>query len=115
MENNTDYSKFFKNLSASVEQETEYGVYVWEMPTGQYLGDGGGRFLSIDSRQNDIKRMTQLANEVKSFGVTEGSIHFLADRYKVTDGEWESMMERLDNEQMPDPADPGNLEGLKDE
>lgn len=104
-----DSLKHVKNVRRTVEQETEYGVYVWKMPDGRYLSDGEDRLLSINSRQHDFARMAKLQQVVRSFGIDEGEPHYLADRYKVTDGEWESMRERMEDGWMADPADPGNL------
>lgn len=100
-----------QNVRATVEKETEYGVYVWKFPDGSYLSDGEDRLLSVDSRQGDLKRMAMLQRVVRSYGIDEGEPHYLPDRWKVTDGEYDSMMERLENGWIPDPALPGNWNG----
>ena len=109
MDNNTDYSKFFNNLTAEVEQETEYGLYVWKLPDGRYVGDGDGHMMAIASRQNDIKKMMRLKSAAKGMGIEEGGLHYLPDKYPVTDSEYDLQVERMDNGLMADPADPGNL------
>lgn len=109
MNNNIDYSKFFKNLTAKVEQETEYGVYVWKMPNGQYAGDGQGHLMMIRSRQGDFSRMLKLTKAAHSMGLEEGSPHYMPDKYPVSDLEHDDQRERMENGIMADPADPGNL------
>jgi len=97
-----------KNARASVVPETEYGVYVWKLDDGSYLSDGDDRVLSINSRADDLLRMSKLQTVVRSYGIQEGRPHYLPDQYKVTDGEYESMRERLDSGWIPDPASRGN-------
>lgn len=107
----TTMDKYIKNKRVTKVKETDYGVYVWKMPDGAYLSDGEDRLLSINSRQGDLKRMAALQRVVRSYGIEKGEPHYLPDRYKVTDGEYESMMERLEDGYIPDPGSPGNLGG----
>lgn len=112
MNNKTDYMKNFKNVTARVEQETEYGLYVWRMEDGRYVGDSQGRLMAIPSKQGDISRISKIRQEAKSLGIEGGEPHYMPDVYPVTDGEYESMRERMDDGLMGDPADPGNLGSL---
>ena len=104
--------KYFKNLRMRVEQETPYGLYVWKMPDGRYVGDGEGRLMAIASAQGDLKRIAKLAAEAKALGIEEGEPHYMPDKYPVSDHEYEEQQERMESGIMADPADPGNLSDM---
>jgi len=95
-----------KNKIKEIE-ETIYGVYVWEMPDGRWVGDDDGHYMLIPSVKGDIVKVQALRNAAKSYGVTEGKPKFLAGRRKVTDEEYEEQRQRLNAGLTPDPWDIG--------
>jgi hypothetical protein len=85
-----------KNLKIrQVRENTDIGVYVWELPDGSYFSDGDGNFLSISSREFDIEKMKKLKEAAQYWGKPEGKVKFLAGAGKVTDEEYEEDMERM--------------------
>lgn len=92
-----------KNLK--VVQETDIGIYVWEMPDGRWVGDEDGHFMLIQAKQGDLKRIAQLRDAAKAHGVTEGRPYFLAGHRPVTDEQYEEQRQRLAFGLTPDPED----------
>jgi len=82
-----------------------FGVYMWEMPNGAYLSDADRNFLSINSEFGDLKRITELKNAVRSFGITEGQPKFFPGHRKVTEEEYQEQLWRAGEGLVPDPDD----------
>lgn len=111
---NLDETKPIKKAKVSVVEEVGYGIYMWKMPTGDYVGDGEGNFLSITSMSGDISRMARLKDAVRAYGVTTGQAVFLAGSRKVTDEEYQEQVERLAGGLVPDEYDiPSLIESAK--
>lgn len=91
-----------------LEEESTLGIYVWEMPDGRWIGDDDGNYLSVTSKKNNKDRINALANEVQSYGITEGRPLFLSARRKIDDEEFEYQQQRLKWGLVPDPLDIGN-------
>lgn len=91
--------------------EVPYGVYVWEMPDGTWVGDADKNFLSIASTRGNIKRITQLTEAVRSFGIVEGKPLYLSGNRKIDDEEYELQRQRLAWGLIPDQDDVGALVG----
>lgn len=88
------------------DKDIPYGVYVWEMPTGQWIGDGEGNFLSIDSMYGDLKRIAQITAVVRNdFNIDVGKPVFLRNRRKVSDQEYAEQLERQSRGETPDEYD----------
>jgi hypothetical protein len=96
-----------------IVEEVAYGVYVWEMPDGRWIGDDDGNFLNIPAMKGDRKRMQQLKDTVRSYGITEGKPYFLAGHRQVTDEEFEYQKQRMAFGLVPDELDvPAFKEGF---
>lgn len=93
-------------VKRTVVPETNIGVYVWEMPDGRVVANEQGDYLNVPARFGDIVRIQQITNAVKEFGIYEGKPKFMAGRRRVTQSEYEDMMERLLDGKIADPADP---------
>ena len=91
--------------------ESHYGVYVWEMPDGRIVGDDQGRFLSIDSKYGDGEKIRMLKEVVRYYGVEQGFPKFFPGHRKVSDSEYDHHSERMREGKIPDPLDPGVIEG----
>lgn len=96
-----------------VVSEVDYGVYVWKMPNGAYLADDERRWLSIASMRGDMRRIAELSDTVKAYGIHEGSPEFIEGVRKVTDDEYDEQVERLEQGLIPDIYDiPAHREEL---
>ncbi len=87
--------------------EVIFGVYVWEMPDGKWVGDDAGHYMLIPSTKGDVNKINALTAAARSYGVIEGRPKFLAGRRKVSDTEYEEQMARLQAGMTPDPWDVG--------
>lgn len=97
-------------------QETSFGLYVWQMPDGRWVGDSDGNFLNVASEQYDMKKMKILRDAVRHYGVEEGQAVFLPGRRRVTDEELEIQQQRLLDGLTPDEYDaPALLDELREQ
>lgn len=83
----------------------KFGVYVWEMPDGRYVGDEDGNLLSINSVFGDLDRISKLGRAARSFGINEGKPVFLPGHRKISDAEYERQKERMSQGLIPDELD----------
>lgn len=89
--------------------EVAYGCYVWQLPSGGYLGNENGDYLSIFCIKSDIKAMAILRQAAEGHGFPEGKPVFIPGAEKITQSEWEDQVARLRAGQVANPNDPGNL------
>jgi hypothetical protein len=86
-------------------KEVPYGVYLWQMPDGKYVGDGEGHFLMIASMEGDNDKMKALARAARDCGVEEGMPCFFRGNRIVNDEEYEEQRLRFEFGLVPDPLD----------
>lgn len=98
-----------KKGSVRIVDHLEYGVYIWQLPTGNYLGDTDGNYLSISSQKGDLVRLTKLRQTAAKLGFPEGAPVFMAGSRKISDTEYEIQMERMKDGLLPDEYDVGAL------
>jgi hypothetical protein len=82
-------------MAAKVIEETDIGLYVWEMPDGRWVGDDEGHFMQIVAKKGDPKRIRQITEAARAYGVIEGKPIFLSGHRPVTDEEYEEQVSRL--------------------
>lgn len=88
-------------------EETDYGLYLWEMPDGSIVADDEKNYLNIPARRGDTEKLKLLKDTVRSFGIQEGRPVFLAGHRRVTDEEYEYQKQRLEWGLVPDEMDYG--------
>lgn len=88
-------------------EETDYGMYLWEMPDGSIVADDEKNYLNIPARRGDKEKLKLLKDAVRSFGIEEGQPVFLAGHRRVTDEEYEYQKQRLEWGLVPDEMDYG--------
>ncbi len=86
-------------------EETNIGMYVWEMPDGRWVGDDEGHFMYIRGRRGDLAMIGKLADAARSYGITEGRAVFLSGHRPVSDEEYEEQRQRMMFGLNPDPKD----------
>jgi hypothetical protein len=94
-----------KKTKMSTVDEAAYGVYIWEMPNGQWVGDDEGNFLSIAAMKGDLKRINELAQAARHYGIMVGKPLFLSGNRKITDEEYEYQKQRQAFGLIPDESD----------
>lgn len=90
-----------------IVEETDWGLYIWEMPDGSIVSDDEKNFLNIPSHRHDKEKIKILTDTVKSFGIQEGRPVFLSGHRRVTDEEYEYQKQRLEWGLTPDEMDYG--------
>lgn len=86
-------------------EETAFGIYVWEMPDGRWVGDDEGHFMLITAKRGDQKRIAELTDAARAHGVLEGKPVFLSGKRPVTDEEYAEQRQRMMFGLTPDPED----------
>lgn len=86
-------------------KEVPWGVYLWRMPDGSFVGDGEGNFLMIESTEGDQIRMRALADAARECGVDTGQPCFFSGNRIVSDEEYEHQKMRMKMGLTPDPFD----------
>ncbi|ASR76478.1 hypothetical protein SEA_SAMISTI12_46 [Streptomyces phage Samisti12] len=94
-----------KKTNIQTVEEAAYGVYVWEMPNGQWVGDDEGNFLSIAAMKGDLKRLNELTEAARHYGIMVGKPLFLSGHRKVDDEEFEYQKQRQAFGLIPDEND----------
>jgi hypothetical protein len=88
-----------------VVEETNIGLYVWMLPTGEPLADEDANILAIPSKRGDKRRMKLLADAAKHHGYPDGEPYFYAGSRRVSDEEFWEQIHRIQNGEVPDPYD----------
>ena len=103
-----------KSLGQKIVEEVPWGLYVWQMPSGQWIGDGEGNFLNIPALKGSQERIQKLRDAVREYGIEEGKPVFLSGHRQVDDEEYEYQRQRLEWGLIPDELDaPAFKEDLK--
>lgn len=79
-------------------RESNVGVYLWQLPSGNYLADTDHNVLNIPSRYGDIQRMAAIQKAAVACGYPDGKAVFV-NTYRVTQDEYDEQMESLLNEE----------------
>jgi hypothetical protein len=102
-----------KTKRRQVIQEVPWGMLVWQMPDGEFLGDEDGNFMHVFVSNQDPALMeaakTALTNAARSYGFPEGRPVFWAGRRPIDDEELESQLARANAGLVPDPLDIGAI------
>lgn len=99
-----------KRTKIQAVEESEYGLYVWQMPNGQWVGDGDGNFMNIASKKGDLEKIIALRKAARYFGITDGEPVFLSNRRRVSAAEYEHQKERLIDGKVADELDYAAME-----
>jgi len=97
------------NTKTSIVEQLPFGLYVWEMPDGKWVGDDDGNFMNISSAKGDRANIEKLRDAARSYGIFEGKPVFLSGNTRVTDEEYSEQRDRLRQGYIPDRWDLGNM------
>lgn len=87
-----------------VIRETGYGCWVWELPTGEILGQDE-QFMLVFGTENDVAAKKAITDAARHYGYPDGTATFWPDVRPVSDEEYESQLERAEQGLTPDPFD----------
>lgn len=91
--------------NTSVVEETNIGIYVWEMSDGSWVADEDGNFMLIRGRRGDVMLIGKITDAARSYGITEGRPVFLAGHRPVSEEEYQEQRARLHMGLVPDTKD----------
>lgn len=100
-----DLSNLNNKKTPRVVDEVSYGLYVWVMPDGRWVGDDEGNFLNIASMKGDPKRIAELVQAARSYGINEGGPVFLSGHRQIDDEEYANQKARMAFGLIPDEND----------
>lgn len=94
-----------KKARTRVVEETDIGVYIWEMPDGSWVADEDGNWMLISAKKGDIRRISQISDAAKYYGVEEGRAVFLPGHRAVSEEEYQGQKARFELGLVPDAQD----------
>ena len=96
-----------KKPRTSIVDHASIGLYLWQLPDGEYLHDGNGNFLNVAARKGDLIKMTKLRQVAAHYGYPDGAPVYYSGARRVTDEEFEIQMQRMIDGLIPDEYDVG--------
>jgi hypothetical protein len=98
-----------KRLNREVVEEVPYGMYVWELPSGEILGDGDGNVMNVFCMKSNQLAIEALTRAAKSYGFADGKAVWWSGKRPITDEEYEEQLARARWGMVPDPLDYGAI------
>jgi hypothetical protein len=91
----------------SVVNEVPWGMYVWELPSGEVLGDGDGNIMNcfVWEAKDRPAAKTAITRAAKEYGFEEGTAVWWGGQRPIDDNELERQLERAEQGLTPDPLD----------
>jgi len=102
-------TKGLKSTGRRQVEEVPYGMYVWETPDGEVLGDGDGNIMNVFCMKGDRKAIAALAEAARHYGFPEGKPVWWSGKRRITDEELEEQEARARLGLTPDPLDYGAI------
>ena len=96
-----------------VENDADYGLYLWKKPDGKFFKDDDGNYLNVQSLRGDISKMTLISQAAAYYGQPEGNPYFLAGGARATDEEYSEQVDRLKQGYIPSLNDVGAIMDAK--
>lgn len=94
-----------RTTNRQVLKEVPWGVYVWQLPTGEFLADDDGNFMLVYCEEGNQNAITALADAAKHYGFAEGKAVYWSGKRPITDEEYEQQLARAKAGLIPDPLD----------
>lgn len=102
----------FRTTNRQAVEEVPYGMYVWQTPDGEVLGDGDGNVMNVFCMKGDRKAINALADAARHYGYAEGTPVWWSGKRRINDEELEEQEVRERMGLVPDPLD---YAAIKDE
>ena len=85
-----------KHRRRYIPEDFDFGVYAWQMPDGNVLGDGDGNMLNVPSMRGDLEKIAAIRNFVnKELHIFAGEPVFFAGVFRLTEEEHADQMEQM--------------------
>ena len=86
-------------------EEVSYGVYVWNVKDRGILVNEAGDPLRINSMKGDLAKMVNIQKVAASLGYPDGEPVFMSGRRAISEGEYQTQLERQSEGMLADPYD----------
>jgi hypothetical protein len=90
-----------------VENDAEYGLYVWKTETGRVFGDGNGSFMNIPARKYDLTAINRITQAAAHYGAGPGKAVFMPGVTRITEEEHSVQIDRMKQGYIPSEFDTG--------
>lgn len=90
-----------------VENDAEYGLYVWKTEAGKIFGDGDGSFMNIPARKYDITAISRITQAAAHYGAGAGKAVFMPGVARITEEEHSVQIDRMKQGYIPSELDAG--------
>jgi hypothetical protein len=96
-----------KTTNKEMIEDVPWGMYVWELPSGEILGDGDGNVMNVFvwERAHRPAARRALAEAAKAYGFPEGTPVWWSGVRQIDDEELEHQIDRAKKGLVPDPLD----------
>jgi len=99
----------FNTTNKQIIEEVPYGMYVWECPDGEVLGDDEGNVMNVFCMKGDRRAIDAITQAARHYGFPEGKVVWWSGKRPVTDEELQEQQTREKLGMVPDPMDYGAL------
>lgn len=86
-------------------KEVPWGVYVWQLPSGEFLADEDDNFMLVFCEEGDRKAIAAITDAARHYGYPEGQAIYWSGKRPISDEEYESQLSRAAAGLVPDPLD----------
>ncbi len=93
----------------SLVEELPIGIYLAMTEDGKYIRNQYGDFLNIPAEKGDLKKVSELLDAARRYGVENPSVEFVSGSYRIDDDEYKEQVQRMAAGLMPDKNDINNL------
>jgi hypothetical protein len=98
-----------KTNRRQVVKEVPWGVYVWQLPSQEFLADEEGNFMLVFCEEGNQEAIEALTIAAKGYGFPEGKAIYWSGKRPITDEEYEHQLARAKAGLTPDPLDIGAI------
>lgn len=98
-----------RTTNRQLVEEVPYGMYVWQTPDGEVLGDGDGNVMNVFCMKGDRKAIAALADAARHYGFAEGKAVWWSGKRRISDEELEEQQMREKLGLVADPLDAGAI------
>ena len=90
-----------------VENNANWGIYVWMMNNGKPFSDGKGNIMNVPGKAFDIEKMNQIRQAARHYGAPEGDVKFMAGVQRVSEMRHSEEVGRMAEGYIPSETDIG--------
>lgn len=94
----------------AVENNSGWGIYVWELNNKKVFSDGNGNVMNIPGRPFDIEKMQKITEAAKYYNAPDGNPKFVAGVQRVSEMRHSEEIGRMKEGFLPSETDIGAWE-----